>query len=137
MSLVYCPRTHAYFEHPPYPLAESVAAGVRVALGTDSRASNPDLSLLAEMRYVANSHPDVPAETILRMGTRAGAEALGRDAECGSITPGKLANLVAIPFAPGSGATPDDVLAGILATEAEPVAVWCRGLELPSATVGH
>ncbi len=52
MSLVYCPRTHAYFFHPPYPLGRALAAGVHVALGTDSRASNPDLSLLEEMRFV-------------------------------------------------------------------------------------
>jgi aminodeoxyfutalosine deaminase len=137
MSLVYCPRTHAYFAHPPYPLAESLAVGVRVALGTDSRASNPDLSLLAEMRYVATSHPDVPPEIIVRLGTLAGAEALGREAECGSITHGKLANLVAIPVAPGSATTPDDILTDILATEAEPVAVWYRGQELSSAAATH
>ena len=46
MSLVYCPRTHAYFSHEPYPLAEMIKAGVRVAVGTDSRASNPDLKLV-------------------------------------------------------------------------------------------
>src|SRR5262249_30721246 len=57
MSLVFCPRTHAYFFHPPYPLGRAIAAGVRVALGTDSRASNPDLSLLAELRHVMQSHP--------------------------------------------------------------------------------
>ena len=54
MSLVYCPRTHAYFGHAPYPLARAISAGARVALGTDSRASNPDLSLLEELRYVAS-----------------------------------------------------------------------------------
>ena len=53
MSLVFCPRTHAYFGHAPYPLERAVSAGARVALGTDSRASNPDLSLLEEMRFVA------------------------------------------------------------------------------------
>jgi cytosine/adenosine deaminase-related metal-dependent hydrolase len=36
MSLVYCPRTHAYFDHESYPLAKALAAGVRIALGTDS-----------------------------------------------------------------------------------------------------
>ena len=50
MAVVYCPRTHAYFGHPPYPLEKLLAAGAVVALGTDSRASNPDLNLLAEMR---------------------------------------------------------------------------------------
>ena len=27
MSLVYCPRTHAYFGHPPYPLPELLNSG--------------------------------------------------------------------------------------------------------------
>ncbi len=49
MSLVYCPRTHGFFEHSPYPLRQALDLGVRVAIGTDSRASNPDLSLLAEL----------------------------------------------------------------------------------------
>jgi cytosine/adenosine deaminase-related metal-dependent hydrolase len=88
MSLVFCPRTHAYFEYPPYPLAELLAADVRVALGTDSLASNPDLDLLAEMRHVAHSHPRVAPEAILRMGTLDGARALGCDAQTGSLTPG-------------------------------------------------
>ncbi|HND56124.1 MAG TPA: amidohydrolase family protein, partial [Pirellulaceae bacterium] len=43
MSVVYCPRTHARFRHGAYPLAEMLAAGVRVTVGTDSRATNPDL----------------------------------------------------------------------------------------------
>jgi cytosine/adenosine deaminase-related metal-dependent hydrolase len=38
LSVVYCPRTHARFVPGKYPLAEMLAAGVHVALGTDSRA---------------------------------------------------------------------------------------------------
>ena len=77
MSLVYCPRTHAYFGHPPYPLSRALAMSVHLALGTDSRASNPDLSLLAEMRFVAAAHPAIDPQQILRLGTLACAEALG------------------------------------------------------------
>src|SRR6185295_17366822 len=62
MSLVYCPRTHAYFFHSAYPLGQALSAGVRVALGTDSRASNPDLSLLGEMRHIARAHPPIAAQ---------------------------------------------------------------------------
>ena len=51
-SIVYCPRTHAAFGHPPHPFRDFLARGVRVALGTDSLASNPDLDLLAEARFV-------------------------------------------------------------------------------------
>lgn len=101
MSLVYCPRTHAYFAHPRFPLAALLAGGVRMALGTDSRASNPDLNMLAEMRHAARSHPDVAPDAILRMATLGAAEALGIADRCGSIAPGRRADLIAVPLAVG------------------------------------
>ena len=99
MAVVYCPRTHAYFAHDPYPLEKMLAAGVCVALGTDSRASTPDLSILAEMRRVLDRHPDVDGQHVLQMGTLNGARALGRDQHFGSLAPGNLADLtiVALP----------------------------------------
>ena len=71
---------------------------MRVALGTDSRASNPDLCLWSEMRHVAAKHPGVSPEQVLHMGTLMGAEALGIDADVGSITIGKRADLVVLPL---------------------------------------
>ncbi len=130
MSLVYCPRTHAYFQHGPYPLATALKHGVRVALGTDSRASNPDLSLLDEMQQVSRVHPDLDPHEILRMGTLAGAEALGRESEIGSITAGKLANLVAIWPANESNVSPTEMLAALLATDRAPSSVWSNGRRL-------
>jgi cytosine/adenosine deaminase-related metal-dependent hydrolase len=133
MSLVYCPRTHSYFNHPPYPLTAALAAGVRVALGTDSRASNPDLSVLAEMRHVARLHANLRPDVILRMATISGAEALERERNCGSITAGKLANLVAIPVTPTADLDSGELLNEILSTTTGPSAVWLRGQEvLPS-----
>lgn len=129
MSLVYCPRTHAFFQHAPYPLAGLLNKGVRVALGTDSRASSPDLNLLAEMRQVARSTPSIDPQLILRMGTLAGAEALNRDVELGSITPGKRANLVAVPLEQSLSADATEVLSSLLASEATPSRVWWRGIE--------
>jgi cytosine/adenosine deaminase-related metal-dependent hydrolase len=96
MAVVYCPRTHHFFGHSPYPLAPLLAAGVTVALGTDGRGTNPDLSLLAEMQHVARAHPDVSPEAIVRLGTLGGAEALGCADRVGSLVPGKEANLVAV-----------------------------------------
>lgn len=78
MSVVYCPRTHAWFGHPRYPLMEMLAKGVNVALGTDSRASNPDLNLWDELRFVADHYPELSLEQILRLVTANGAQALGR-----------------------------------------------------------
>lgn len=91
MSVVYCPRTHAYFGHERYPLEAMLAAGVRVALGTDSRASNPDLDLLQEAKFVAAAFPALEPAEVLRMATLSAAEALGLEAAFGSLTPGKQA----------------------------------------------
>ena len=90
MSVVYCPRTHAWFQHAAYPLEAMLAAGANIALGTDSRASSPDLSLLEEMREVARRHPHVPREKIVEMATIGGATALGREEEYGSLETGKV-----------------------------------------------
>lgn len=95
-SVIYCPRTHAAFGHPPHPAGRMLAAGVNVALGTDSLASNPDLSLLAEMRFLWQGNGEFDGPTLLRMGTLSGAEALGLSSMVGSLTPGKRADLLAL-----------------------------------------
>jgi cytosine/adenosine deaminase-related metal-dependent hydrolase len=106
MAVVYCPRTHAYFEHPPYPLAQMLRLGVRVALGTDSRASNPDLSMLAEMRFVVERHAEVSPAIALELATLAGARALGLEAQMGTLEPGKLANLAIIQLGENASRDP-------------------------------
>jgi cytosine/adenosine deaminase-related metal-dependent hydrolase len=97
-TIVYCPRTHAAFGHPPHPFREFLKRGVRVVLGTDSLASNPDLDILAEARFVAARHTDLPGETLLRMITLDSAIALGWGDVAGSLTPGKSADLVVLPL---------------------------------------
>jgi cytosine/adenosine deaminase-related metal-dependent hydrolase len=110
MTVVYCPRTHAAFGHPPHPFREILAQGGRVALGTDSLASNPDLNILAEARFVRKSFPDFPSDKLLRMITLSGAEALGWDHETGSLDPGKSADLVVLPLPPNDESEPHDLL---------------------------
>lgn len=127
MSIVYCPRTHSYFGHEPYPLREMLANRVRVALGTDSRASNPDLSLLTEMRFVAKAFPSIDPQVVVRLGTLSGAEALGRVDEVGSISPGKWANLVALPLAANGPRDATEALTSLLEGDSRPTEVWYRG----------
>lgn len=128
MSLVYCPRTHAYFQHKEYPLAEALSLGVRVCLGADSLASNPDLSILSEMREAARRHPHVPPDAILRMATHAAAEALGVNDRAGSIRPAAPADMVAVPVPKGvrdGRAMP--LLEAVLADDQPISACWIAG----------
>ena len=96
MSVVYCPRTHQFFGHEPHPWRRLLTQGVNVAIGTDGRGSNPDLSVWNELTFLRSRFPDVAPQTLLEMGTLAGARSLGFDADCGSLTLGKRADLVVV-----------------------------------------
>ncbi|MCB0618825.1 MAG: amidohydrolase family protein, partial [Saprospiraceae bacterium] len=52
---------------------------------TDSLTSNWQLSVLEEMKTIARYQSYVPFETLLRWATLNGAEALGYEAEIGSL----------------------------------------------------
>ena len=87
------------------PIGEFYRAGVRVAVGTDSLASSPDLNVFAEVATMRALAPHVPAAQLLHSATREGARALGFEADYGTIEPGKMARLLIID----TPATVDDV----------------------------
>jgi imidazolonepropionase-like amidohydrolase len=71
--------------------------GFNVCLGTDSLASNENLSLFAEMRAFQKEFPDVSPEEILKMVTVNPATALHQENMIGRIRPAFCADLIAIP----------------------------------------
>lgn len=77
IAVVYCPRTHHYFEHAPHPWQKIRSAGGTVVLGTDGRSSNPDLSVWKELLFLAQQFPERNDEELLPMATTLAAEALG------------------------------------------------------------
>ena len=96
MSIVFCPRTHQFFQHTPYPLQEMLDRGINVAVGTDSRASNPDLNLFSDLQLIAADFPKLSAMDVLKLGTVNGALALGREDELGTLAVGKQAAISCI-----------------------------------------
>ena len=97
-SIAHCPRSHAYFGHAPFRFERLQKLGFNVCLGTDSLASNDDLSLFAEMRAFQKEFPKVPPERILEMATINPARALRRENELGKIERGFLADMIAVSF---------------------------------------
>jgi cytosine/adenosine deaminase-related metal-dependent hydrolase len=122
-TLVVCPRTHAAFGHTRHPLPTMLARGWNIALGTASLASNPGLDMLGEIRHLRREYPEVSADLCLQWATLGGARALGWDAETGSLTPGKSADLVVVPLAEGDG----DPLEKLLESGGQVESVLCRG----------
>jgi cytosine/adenosine deaminase-related metal-dependent hydrolase len=123
-SVVYCPRTSAWFGHPPHRFREMLARGINVALGTDSCASSPDLDLLEEARCVHRLAPDVPPDTLFQMITLNGARAIGWAGELGSLDPGKHADLAVF------ATMTDDPLREILEASLLPDRVFIAGRDV-------
>jgi len=123
-SVVYCPRTHRYFGHPPHRFAEMTSRRVNVAVGTDSCASSPDLNLLDDLRVIRETTPDFQASSLWEMATIRGAKALSLDTQIGTLTPGKRADLIVFEN-PGN-----DPLRDILDEGLVPAQTWIEGVRV-------
>ena len=136
VSVVHCPKCHAYFGHAPFPLRELRQRGVNICLGTDSLASNNALDMRAEMREVQNVHGLGDRET-LEMATLNGARALGQRGKLGELSPGSTADLVAFPH-PAKGTRdegPEAAYRRVVQSQASPRLLVINGVERIPAIV--
>jgi cytosine/adenosine deaminase-related metal-dependent hydrolase len=124
-SVVYCPRTHAYFGHPPHRWREMLLAGVNVAVGTDSCASSPDLNIVDDLRLLRQIAPEMPADELWAMATTRAAIAINAAESLGSIALGKFADFTVFPAPAG-----DSPLAGLLDQPTLPTALWIGGKKI-------
>lgn len=97
-SIVHCPRSHEYFRHSPFEFQKLRELGSNICLGTDSLASNDDLSLSAEMRAFQKTFPDISPGDILKMVTVNPARALRQESALGKIRAGFVADLITVPI---------------------------------------
>lgn len=97
-SLCLCPRSNLGLTGALAPVEDLLAAGVNLALGTDSLASCPDLSPWAEMATLIRAVPGLAPESILHMATAGGARALGLERHFGHLRPGVAAPLAFVPL---------------------------------------
>lgn len=101
--VVYCHGTHRWFDRPPHRWLDLRAAGVDVALGTDSGSSNEDVDMVSEIGRILADRPDVDPLLVLDAATRAGRVALGLDEGACRFEAGSSADAVLV------GGVPDDV----------------------------
>jgi cytosine/adenosine deaminase-related metal-dependent hydrolase len=94
-SVVFCPRSNLYIEGKLPPLLAALKAGIDVALGTDSLASNANLDVLAEAKALADRFPSVKADDLITMATWNGARALHRN-DLGRLAKGARPGIYAV-----------------------------------------
>jgi 5-methylthioadenosine/S-adenosylhomocysteine deaminase len=100
VGIVHCPESNMKLGAGIAPVTRFLAAGLRVALGTDGCASNNNQDLFKEMDTAAKLHKAacgdptvVSAAETLRMATLDGARAIGLGAAIGSLEVGKQADI--------------------------------------------
>ena len=100
-SVAHCPHANLKLASGIAPVPAMRDAGVRVTLATDGAKANNRLDLFDVMKFASLLHKGttldprvLPADAVLAMATRLGAEALGLDA--GEIAAGRLADLTLV-----------------------------------------
>jgi len=141
-SIVHCPRSNLKLASGACPVAELLAAGINVGLGTDGAASNNRLDMWAEMemaallgKHVAQDAEAVPASVALEMATINGARALGLADDIGSLVAGKSADVICVELtAPTVRPVLDPLSQLVYCSGREHVTdVWVAGEHLLSA----
>ena len=137
-SIVHCPSSNLKLASGLAPVAQLLAAGVNVGLGTDGAASNNRLDMFEEMRLAAligkvqaNDASAVNAAQAFTMATLGGARASGLGSVTGSLEVGKAADMIAVSLnSPGMMPLFDPVSHFVYAaSRSDVVDVWIAGLQ--------
>jgi aminodeoxyfutalosine deaminase len=89
-----CPNANLYIENKLPDINLFRDNGCKITLGTDSLASNYQLSIFEEIKTIQQHFPEIPFAELLRWGTLNGAEFLGCDQKLGTFEKGKKPGVV-------------------------------------------
>lgn len=84
-----CPNANLYIENRLPNISMFIKNGLKMTIGTDSLASNHQLSVLEEIKTIQNHFPGISLEMLLQWAAINGAESLGFDKDLGSFEKGK------------------------------------------------
>ena len=99
-AVAHCPSSNLKLASGICPVPDYLGRGIRVTLGADGAPCNDRLDMFSEMRHaallqkVAAGPTALHAWQVVRMATAEGAAAIGLGDVCGTIEPGKRADLV-------------------------------------------
>lgn len=93
----FCPNANIYIENKLPDISIFINKTVPITIGTDSLASNNELSILNEIITLQNNFPDISLVTLINLATINGARFLKMEDKIGSIEKGKKPGLNFIP----------------------------------------
>ena len=92
----FCPNANLYIEDRLPDIKMFYDKKLKITLGTDSLASNRQLSMIEEIKTIQRNFPSIALQEILKWATLNGSEMLGISGMYGSIEKGKRPGLVNI-----------------------------------------
>ncbi|OPX20962.1 MAG: amidohydrolase [Desulfobacca sp. 4484_104] len=103
VKVCHCPECNLKLASGVAPIPDLLKRGICVGLGTDGAASNNNLDMFGEMALAAKLHKVMRADPtclaaaeVVALASREGARVLGLGDCCGTLTPGKAADLIII-----------------------------------------
>jgi cytosine/adenosine deaminase-related metal-dependent hydrolase len=126
-TVVLCPRSNAHLGVGTAPAGLYKKAGVPLALGTDSLASNASLSLWDELAFARTVYPEFSPRELLSIATCGGARALGLASEMGELTVGSGAHLQVLTAATLPPLA--ELAEWLCCAEHQVVALWLAGVQ--------
>jgi len=119
-SICWCPRSHAFFDHDPWPWHEMLTTGANIVLGTDSLASNTGLDMLGEIRAAFNNPAVAAADvaTLFKAASINGRKAMNIEPDAADL---------AIWALPGGAKSRDEALTALVTDNPPLLASFSRG----------
>ena len=96
VAVCLCPGSNRFMGVGVAPVQKMLTQGIPIVLGTDSLASNQDLSLWREMQILREDHPALLPEAVFAMASVNGARLLGAGGRLGTIAAGVSSSLLAV-----------------------------------------
>jgi aminodeoxyfutalosine deaminase len=122
-TVVLCPRSNRYILGSLPRLDALLAAGVPLAVGTDSLASSPSLAPLAELATLRAAFPAIPSARLLPLawnGAAVGAPHVGR------LEPGRAPGVLAAPLGAARVEDPFEFLVSACGADERPLTWLAR-----------
>jgi cytosine/adenosine deaminase-related metal-dependent hydrolase len=125
--VVHCFQYSEELGHKRFPLEVALNRDICLCLGTEGILPAGEISMLDELFAVKQAYPHIPAVEMLRWVTANPATALRMGDHLGSLTQGKLADMIAVRFPHDPK---EDILEELLMSDVEMALVMVDGQEL-------
>lgn len=125
--VVHCFRHSEQLGHKRFPIDVALNRRVHLCLGTEGIAPAGRMGLFDELFALKTAYPHIPAKEMLRWVTQNAAHALKMGNKLGTLTEGKLADVLAVRFRHDPA---EDIIEELILSDVETALVMVDGQEV-------